>query len=135
MKDKRLRPGKTYRNFRWLFNVRRRGLLYKEIAKICGISLSTIYSWAKRFKIEKYINQRRYTEEYNEWRRKVFERDGYRCVKCRSREHLHAHHIKPWDTFPELRLEISNGQTLCEKCHANIHPWMKELYYGKSKRK
>lgn len=56
--------------------------------------------------------------EYKAWRSAVFERDGYACVKCGvAGRKLEADHIKPFAQFPELRLDVSNGQTLCYWCH------------------
>jgi 5-methylcytosine-specific restriction endonuclease McrA len=56
--------------------------------------------------------------EYKEWRKAVFKRDNWTCVACKIRGGiLHADHIKMWSTHPHLRYEISNGQTLCKKCH------------------
>jgi 5-methylcytosine-specific restriction endonuclease McrA len=56
--------------------------------------------------------------EYKEWRRKVFERDDYTCQKCSKKgEYLQADHIKEWTDYPGLRYVVSNGQTLCLKCH------------------
>jgi 5-methylcytosine-specific restriction endonuclease McrA len=55
---------------------------------------------------------------YRKWREKVFKRDNYTCVFCKERGgRLHADHIKPFAWFPELRLVLSNGRTLCVKCH------------------
>lgn len=52
-----------------------------------------------------------------EWRQLVLKRDNYTCQECGSTEDLEAHHILGQTEFPELRLIISNGRTLCFKCH------------------
>lgn len=59
------------------------------------------------------------TVEYREWRKKVFRRDNYRCVLCGyDKGHiLEADHIKSWKDYPELRLSVDNGRTLCKLCH------------------
>lgn len=60
----------------------------------------------------------RYSPEASAWRRAVFERDKYTCQFCGQRGgRLEADHIKPWAYFKELRFELSNGRTLCGKCH------------------
>ena len=57
--------------------------------------------------------------EYKEWRRKVFERDHFTCIMCGDNRggNLEADHIKPFAQYPELRLDINNGRTLCHECH------------------
>lgn len=60
----------------------------------------------------------RQTEGYKEWRFSVFERDNFTCIKCGINKcFIIADHIKPFSIFPELRLNIENGQTLCINCH------------------
>ena len=60
----------------------------------------------------------RHSKEYKKWRRLVKKRDDYTCVNCGEKNIiLYAHHIKPFSSFPKLRLKIENGITLCEKCH------------------
>jgi hypothetical protein len=60
---------------------------------------------------------------YREWRAAVFTRDDYRCQRCgvRGGGYLHAHHVKPLATHPELGLEVANGRTLCVACHDATH--------------
>lgn len=63
--------------------------------------------------------------DYKAWRLAVYKRDCWTCqfpgcgrkgVKAK----LQAHHIKRWADFPELRFQLSNGITLCRRCHDNI---------------
>jgi 5-methylcytosine-specific restriction endonuclease McrA len=67
--------------------------------------------------------------EYKRWRMAVFERDGYKCVFCKSTENLQADHILPFATCEDKRLDVSNGRTLCKPCHLNTES------HGASKRK
>jgi len=56
--------------------------------------------------------------DYKKWRRDIFSRDKYSCVKCgKSKCRIEADHIKMWTLYPELRYDINNGQTLCRDCH------------------
>jgi hypothetical protein len=65
----------------------------------------------------------RNSHEYKLWREAVFARDNYTCIMCNikggwSKEQkrkidLNADHIKRFALYPELRLDINNGRTLC----------------------
>jgi len=62
---------------------------------------------------------------YKVWRFAVYERDNSTCQKC-GKTNLkgrgrHAHHLKDGDEFPEFRFEVSNGETLCTRCHYLTH--------------
>jgi hypothetical protein len=64
--------------------------------------------------------------EYQKWRKRVLERDGYICQdcgrQCKKREKgLAAHHLKSYTKYPKLRFEVSNGLTLCRRCHMTRH--------------
>jgi len=68
------------------------------------------------------IEKLRATPEYKEWRIAVLERDGYRCQHCEKvGKRLHAHHIKSFKMYPELRYKVENGITLCAACHEELH--------------
>ena len=76
------------------------------------------WNWKGGISLE---NDKRDSVNYKKWRQLVYERDNYCCVKCKSKVKLNAHHIKSWKNHPELRYEVSNGITLCEKCHIEYH--------------
>jgi len=61
--------------------------------------------------------------EYKDWRDSIFERDSYTCQVCNNRRggNLAAHHIESYNSNKELRTTLSNGITLCKKCHMNFH--------------
>ena len=66
--------------------------------------------------------------EYRTWRETVFRRDDFMCRGCGVRGgSLHAHHIKSWALFPNLRFAIDNGMTLCVSCHGETESFPKQL--------
>ena len=71
---------------------------------------------------EKSTQEERKTREYKAWRLAVFKRDRFRCQHCDAKpKKLHAHHIKSWVEYPEIRYKLGNGITLCKNCHHAIH--------------
>ncbi len=73
----------------------------------------------KKYKIK---FDQRYSPLYQQWRISVYKRDCYTCQYC-GKKHgkMNAHHIKGYAKYPHLRLDISNGITLCSYCHWKFH--------------
>lgn len=87
-------------------------------------------SWAK---IRKKEAKRKYTvnfyesEEWRTVRYQALKLHGGSCQCCGARGGagvvLHVDHIKPRSKFPELELELSNLQVLCEDCNLGKRAW------------
>lgn len=54
------------------------------------------------------------------WRNAVLGSDG-QCADCCSTEELEAHHIVRWADNVFLRVDPTNGKTLCRECHLAVH--------------
>lgn len=67
----------------------------------------------------KKTNRSQFDPQRENWRLSVLKRDKWKCLKCGSKNKrlLQAHHILKWSTHIHLRYEISNGISLCKKCH------------------
>lgn len=84
-----------------------------------SVAISGEKHWNWKGGVSPANNAARSCVELKEWRRKVFTRDGYRCVLCGYKgKGLEADHIKGWAEYPELRFVLENGRTLCKPCHA-----------------
>lgn len=106
----------------------------KNSTRIKEVQRKRITAWNKAhpLKREKNPNWRggisavshiiRTSKEYDAWKNEVFKRDKYTCQMCKKRGgDLHAHHIKEFARYPDLRFEVSNGMTLHETCHRELH--------------
>lgn len=87
------------------------------------------HSWnPNREEVVKTADGRNDTE-YRIWRKRVWLRDGFKCVianqDCAGR--IEAHHILGWSSHPELRYEINNGITLCRAHHPIVRAEEKRL--------
>ena len=72
--------------------------------------------------------QNRSSPEDKKWVISVYKRDWYTCACCKQRKDnngkykkINAHHIKNYRRYKKLRTDLSNGITLCEKCHQKFH--------------
>lgn len=68
------------------------------------------------------LEKRKYLK-YEHWRISVFTRDNYTCQCCGDCKggNLVAHHLDGYNWCKERRTDVSNGVTLCEKCHLDFH--------------
>lgn len=84
----------------------------------------------------------RSSREYALWREIILKKDNYKCVDCgikrgwnkelKIRIKLEIHHIKPFSLFPELRLAIDNGISLCKTCHSKTPTYGINKQYAKT---
>lgn len=83
---------------------RRYGELVEDAARRAG--------WAS---YEAYLH----SAHWRKLRRRVLERDGWRCCLCRSKSELRVHH----DRYNvDLRSqEIGHLKTMCDECHRHVH--------------
>jgi len=60
--------------------------------------------------------------EYRLWKEAVLARDNWTCRDCgKQKVRLHAHHLKSFTLYPQLRFAIDNGIILCAGCHRKLH--------------
>jgi len=57
-------------------------------------------------------------EIYKTWREGVVQRDNHTCQCCNSKINIiETHHLYNFAEYPDLRFDVNNGTTLCNKCH------------------
>ena len=59
---------------------------------------------------------------YSRWRRAVLKRDNRTCQRCGGITDLEVHHVHAFKDDEAKRMAVSNGITLCIKCHAAVDP-------------
>ena len=98
-------------------NTRSCGCLRKELARERAYNPAL----TDEYRRERY--ERFQTVEHREWRKTVYERDDYVCQVCGYDKGgiLVAHHKDSWDSNPDVRLAVDNGETCCERCHKKFH--------------
>lgn len=74
-------------------------------------------------------------KRYQPWRQRCLKRDKNRCKCCKSKAHLHVHHIYNWQVYPLVRFDPANGITLCSSCHRTLHAYQdRKLKHSKEKK-
>jgi 5-methylcytosine-specific restriction endonuclease McrA len=69
---------------------------------------------------KKFVPTRQYDKSYKECILKVFKRDGFRCIMCKSKDRIQAHHIVRYADSAGGRKLVSNLCTLCYTCHKKV---------------
>lgn len=99
------------------------GCLAKETlssySSLTGINHSR---WNPKLTDEERNKDRNSASKWRRFKYQIKQRDNFICQICGARgDKLAAHHLKSWRDFPELRFENSNGVTLCDSCHKQVH--------------
>ena len=112
------------------------GRLQSKKTRSCGCLFIEVQSGKNNNKYnpllteEDRLNNNRYTltgGKVSHWRNQVYKRDDYTCQICEARNGngkkvvLNAHHLNGWHWFEEGRFDVTNGVTLCGKCHSDFH--------------
>jgi hypothetical protein len=102
---------------RWFSNNKGLALLYQPGQQ------PVVYQSIHDLPIHQVVNETDFyrTQEWRSLRVKILAESGRRCLLCGNSPDngitLHVDHIKPRSLFPELALEKSNLQVLCEDCN------------------
>ena len=85
------------------------------------VERSSNIEWLPRDEWEKQTQRFYKSQAWKEARYAVLRRDAGACSCCGARAsdgvRLHVDHIKPRSKYPELQLDITNLQILCEDCN------------------
>lgn len=63
----------------------------------------------------------------------IKKRDGFKCVKCKSKEKLHVHHLRYYYNTLPWNIKNIHLITVCESCHEEIHKSTKIKWYHREK--
>ena len=101
------------------FHKNRKGFKHTKETKIkMSIAQKGNKSYLWKGGISKIRDKIYHSLEYRTWREKVFKRDNYTCRHCNKKGgYIQPHHIKSFSEYPKLIFVVSNGLTLCLKCH------------------
>lgn len=72
----------------------------------------------RKFRKDERKRRQLYTESWDVIRKRVYQRDGYRCVMCGKKGKLHAHHIVPVRISKDN--SMNNLVSVCNKCHRKL---------------
>jgi hypothetical protein len=94
----------------------------KFCSKPCADKYGFRYSGEQHPNYRQDSRRKNRSGSHNKWANAVISRDAAICQHCGvTGVELHAHHIKSYRDYPELRFDVNNGLTLCFRCHWAIH--------------
>jgi len=79
------------------------------------------YDQPEHKKEPKPAQETKFLTKLKNWARAVKTRDNFVCQYCGSKKSPHAHHKIPRLSVSELAFDLSNGVTLCQKHHFQLH--------------
>jgi 5-methylcytosine-specific restriction endonuclease McrA len=108
--------------------LRARNQFCDDLCKVAYFKGSLHPSWKKGKTASSFSEWIKNSSAYDEFKKKVLERDNNKCVISGRIDNLHVHHIFPKAEgfYPEKSLDINNGITLNEEIHREIHSLIKE---------
>lgn len=71
----------------------------------------------KPVKVKKKRKKQPNRKALTTWSSAVRARDNHTCIVCGNPKYLNAHHILQKSRYPEYKLEVDNGVSLCAGCH------------------
>jgi len=74
----------------------------------------------KYIPLERSNNGSRKLVAYSYTKKKVLERDGYKCVNCKKKAKVTHHLIPVWEDRTKVN-DVENIISLCKKCHYDVH--------------
>jgi len=109
----------TIREIIKLKNISKFGFEYANQSPEIKIKISKSNSYRWKGGITPENHRIRQSTEYKQWRLDVFTKDKFTCQCCGDNKggNLHAHHKYNFSDYLELRFDVDNGITLCDKCH------------------
>lgn len=63
----------------------------------------------------------RHTLEMLLWKEIIKARDNNKCVNCGDDKKLQVHHIYSFHKYLNVKSNLDNGVTFCQKCHSEFH--------------
>ena len=102
------------------------GCYQKEVVSEIGKRVTKLYvgdrhpNWKGGISGERELHEAKKETKY--WKKQIYKRDNHTCQHCGQKGYkLNVHHVNSYSEYPEQRLDINNGITLCLDCHTKFH--------------